>query len=92
VRAAAAALPRIGLAEAAAILLVIERTEPENYEHTALRWLARLAAEGPDVGLTAIAHAATRSTHSRTSCCPTHPPQICLTAGLRKTALLSSCG
>jgi hypothetical protein len=59
VRAAAAELPDIGLAEAAAILLVIERTEPENYEHTALRWLAKLATDGPRVDLSGVAHAAT---------------------------------
>jgi thioredoxin-like negative regulator of GroEL len=59
VRAAAAELPDIGLAEAAAILLVIERTEPENYEHTALRWLAKLATEAPHVDFSGLAHAAT---------------------------------
>src|SRR4051794_40216783 len=47
VRAAAAELPDIGIAEAAAILLVIERSEPDNYEPTALRWLAKLATAGP---------------------------------------------
>ena len=59
VRAAAAELPDISLAEAAAILLVIERTEPENYEHTALRWLARLATEAAHVDLSGVAQAAT---------------------------------
>ena len=58
VRAAAAELPDIGIAQAAAILLVIERTEPENYEHTALRWLAKLATAGPHVDLSGIAQAA----------------------------------
>lgn len=58
VRAAAAELPHIGLSEAAAILLVIERTEPENYERTALRWLARLATEAPLADLLTVAHVA----------------------------------
>jgi hypothetical protein len=57
VRAAAAELPRIGLADATAILLVIERAEPERYERTAIRWLAKLAAEA-DVDLAGIAAAA----------------------------------
>jgi hypothetical protein len=59
VRSAAAELPVIGIAEAAAILLVIERTEPDNYEHAALRWLAKLATAGPHVQLRVIAQAAT---------------------------------
>ena len=59
VRSAAAELPDIGIAEAAAILLVVERTEPENYERTALRWLAKLSSEGQDVDLSCVAQAAT---------------------------------
>jgi hypothetical protein len=58
VRRAAAALPRLSLADDAAILLVIERTEPENYERTALRWLARLAGEAPHGDLRTTARAA----------------------------------
>jgi hypothetical protein len=57
VRAAAAELPRIGLADAAAILLIIERAEPERYERTAVRWLAKLATEA-DVDLAGIGAAA----------------------------------
>jgi HEAT repeat protein len=51
IRAAAAELPRIGVAEAAAILLVILRSEPEQYERAAVRWLARLCMErrGPEL-------------------------------------------
>ena len=45
VRATAAELPRIGVAEAAAMLLVIERAAPENYQRAALRWLAMLCNE-----------------------------------------------
>jgi hypothetical protein len=59
VRSAAAELPDLGIAESAAILLVIERTEPENYERTALRWLAKLSSEGQDVDLSCVAQAAT---------------------------------
>jgi hypothetical protein len=51
-------LPRIGVAEAAAILLVIERAEPEKYERTALRWLAKLATESREVDLAGLAQAA----------------------------------
>ena len=58
VRSAAAELPDIGIAEAAAILLVIERTEPENYDSAALRWLAKLATAGRDVDLNGVARAA----------------------------------
>ena len=58
VRRAAAALSRLSLADAAAILLVIEGTEPENYERAALQWLARLAAEAPHGDLPTIARAA----------------------------------
>jgi hypothetical protein len=59
VRAAAAELPAVGIAEAAAIVLVIERTEPENHERTALRWLAKLTTAGQHVDLSGVAHAAT---------------------------------
>jgi hypothetical protein len=45
VRSAAAELPRIGIAEAAAMLLVIEQAEPERYQRAALRWLAMLCQE-----------------------------------------------
>jgi hypothetical protein len=58
VRRAAAALSAVSLADAAGILLVIERTEPENYERTALQWLARLAGETPRSDLRAMARAA----------------------------------
>jgi hypothetical protein len=54
---AAAELPHIGLADAAAIVLVIQRAEPERYERAAIRWLAKLATEA-DVGLAGIAEAA----------------------------------
>lgn len=58
VRRAAAALAAVSLADAAGILLVIERTEPENYERTALQWLARLAGEAPQCELRTMARVA----------------------------------
>jgi len=58
VRAAAAELPDIGITEAAAILLVIEQTEPDNYDQIALRWLAALATGAPRVDLPTIARIA----------------------------------
>src|SRR5215217_1435650 len=59
VRATAAELPRIGVAEAAAMLLVIERAAPESYQRAALRWLAMLCNERrARVDLAAISEAA----------------------------------
>jgi hypothetical protein len=57
-RSVAAELPSIGIAEAAAMLLVIERTEPDRYESTALHWLARLATEADRIDLPSLARAA----------------------------------
>jgi HEAT repeat protein len=58
IRAAAAELPRIGIAEAAAILLVILRAEPAQYERAAVRWLGRLCLERGRVGLADLSRAA----------------------------------
>lgn len=59
IRAAAAELPRIGVEHAAAMLLVIERSEPANYERAALRWLAMLCQErGSRIDLLGVAQAA----------------------------------
>jgi hypothetical protein len=58
IRAAAAELPRIGVAEAAAILLAILRTEPEQYERAAVRWLGRLALERNRIALEDLGRAA----------------------------------
>jgi hypothetical protein len=58
IRAAAAELPRIGVAEAAAILLVILRTEPDQYERAAVRWLGRLCLERTRVELEDLSRAA----------------------------------
>jgi hypothetical protein len=89
VRSAAAELPVIGIAEAAAILLVIERTEPETFERTALRWLARLTTEGPHVDLSCVAQAAIAL-----EALPHEPAaratlaEVCRTAGLPEVALV----
>ncbi len=58
VRAAAAELPRIGVAEAASILLVILRVEPDQYERAAVRWLGRLCLERTRVDLEDLSRAA----------------------------------
>src|SRR3954454_13610153 len=59
VRAEAAELDQIGLADAAMILLVILRSEPETYQRAAIRWLAKLCQEARDVDLVSVAQAAT---------------------------------
>ena len=87
VRAAAAELPDIGVTEAAAILIVIERTEPENYEPTALRWLAQLATAGTGIDLGGIADAA-----AALAALPYDPrarervAAVCRAAGLKEAA------
>jgi hypothetical protein len=58
VRTAAAELPRIGVAEAAAMLLVIERADPGQYERAAIRWLGRLCLERTHVDLDDLSRAA----------------------------------
>jgi hypothetical protein len=59
VRSAAAELPRIRRAEAAAILLVLERSEPDSYERAARRWLAMLCQERrSSIDLLGVAQAA----------------------------------
>ena len=51
VRAAAAELPAVDLADALAICLLMSARDDERYERAAVRWLARLATERPGVGL-----------------------------------------
>jgi hypothetical protein len=58
VRAAASELPRINLADALAIVLLMAATEDPAYERAATRWLARLASERPTVTLQDLAAAA----------------------------------
>ena len=58
IRTAAAELPRIGVAEAAAMLLAIERADPGQYERAAVRWLGRLCLERTSVDLGDLSRAA----------------------------------
>jgi len=51
VRAAAAELPAVDLADALAICLLMSMRDDERFERAAVRWLARLALERPAVGL-----------------------------------------
>src|SRR5437870_814074 len=51
VRAAAAELPAVDLADALAICLLMSARDDEHFERAAVRWLARLALERPTVGL-----------------------------------------
>jgi len=51
IRACAAELPRIGVAEAASILLVIAEREPDRYQRAAVRWLGKLCLERSDARL-----------------------------------------
>lgn len=45
IRAAAAELPRVDLADALAVCMAIRESEPQRFERAALRWLARYAVE-----------------------------------------------
>ena len=47
VLSAAAELPRLGLADALEVLLLIADQDPPRYERAAARWLGRLALERP---------------------------------------------
>jgi hypothetical protein len=51
IRAAAAELPRIGLADALAICLALRGAEPAIYDRAVVRWLGRFALERPGVTL-----------------------------------------
>jgi hypothetical protein len=91
IRAAAAELPRISTAEAAAILLVTEQVTPDRYEATALRWLTKLVLECHDVALADVAAAA-----KALAALPGKPDaraelaEICRGAGLDDTAAIFS--
>jgi len=45
IRAAAAELPRVDLADALVVCMAIRDAEPQRFERAALRWLARYAVE-----------------------------------------------
>ena len=73
VRAAAAELPRIGIAEAAAMLLVIQQVEPQSYQRTARRWLAMLCQDRQsEIDLLGVAQAA-----AALDALPTRRPAAC---------------
>jgi hypothetical protein len=54
IRHAAAELPRVPLADAAAVCALLADAEPGRYDRAACRWLARYCVETPDVTLEAI--------------------------------------
>jgi hypothetical protein len=54
IRDAARELPRVGLKDAAAILVLLADAEPGRYERAACRWLARYCLERTDVTLEAV--------------------------------------
>ena len=54
IRHAAAELPRVPLADAAAVCALLADSEPGRYDRAACRWLARYCVETPDVTLEAI--------------------------------------
>ena len=89
VRATAAELPRIGVAEAAAMLLVIERAAPESYQRAALRWLAMLCAERSSaidlLGIAQAAAALDALPNRRPAACAALAA-VCERAGLRDAA------
>ena len=51
IKAAAAELPRVSLADALRVCLVLRRADPATYERAAIRWLGRLALEHRGVTL-----------------------------------------
>lgn len=51
VRAAAAELPAVPLADALEVCEILRHANPDLYERAALRWLARLLLERPGVTL-----------------------------------------
>ena len=88
IRAAAAELPRIGLAEAAAILLVIAERDPDSYDRAAMRWLGRLCLERSGAALTDLARAAEALDTLPTEPAPARASlaELCTRAGLRDAA------
>jgi hypothetical protein len=58
VRAAAAELPTVPLADALQVCELLRRSAPHLYERAALRWLARLLLERPGVTLGELEQAA----------------------------------
>lgn len=88
IRAEAAELPRIGLAEAAAILLVIAEGDPGSYERAAIRWLGKLCQEGTQAALGDVARAALALVALRTEPAAARASlaELCARAGLPDAA------
>src|SRR3954466_15734653 len=88
IRSAAAELPRIGVAEAAAMLLVIKRTDPEQYERAAVRWLGRLCLERKRVPLEDLGQAAAAlvALRERPDSAPPRPAAVRRRAGAEQGA------
>jgi hypothetical protein len=57
IRAAAAELPQIGLADALAICLLLCGYEPDNYERAVVRWIGRYCPERPTATLEEVRRA-----------------------------------
>jgi hypothetical protein len=88
IRAAAAELPRIGVAEAASMLLVIVRAEPDQYERAAVRWLGRLCLERKRVDLADLSRAAAAlvALPERPDCARPLLAEVCRRAGHEQAA------
>jgi hypothetical protein len=89
VRAAAAELPRIGIGEAAAMLLVIEQAEPQTYERAARRWLAMVCEDRQSaIDLLGVAQAAAAldALPSRRPAACAALAAVCQRAGLKDAA------
>src|SRR3954452_12227664 len=54
VHAAAAELPAVDLGDALGICLLMSARDDERYERAAVRWVARLGVERPEMGLSAL--------------------------------------
>jgi hypothetical protein len=59
VRISALELPYVNLADALAVCLLMRRQKDERFERAAVRWLARLSLERPEVTLAQLRDAAT---------------------------------
>src|SRR2546430_11335061 len=57
IRHAAAELPRVPLADAAAVCALLADGEPGRFDRAACRWLARYCVEAPNVTLVTIGEA-----------------------------------
>jgi hypothetical protein len=54
IKSAAAELPRVSLADALQVCLVLRKADPLVYERAAIRWLGRLALEHKGITLAAL--------------------------------------